>query len=409
MLDAGDLLGSSLRIGSHKEASFPIMAQAMVDAYNRMGLDAFTPGEGDLALGLDRLVEMLSSSRFPVLAANLLSAKDGSRPFGALLLKDVGGTLVGVIGVLDDEIRGADRAALQEAGVMLLPPEPVVRKALEVLRRAGAQLVVLNAHMDQKRLGKLLHRLGGGVQVAVSGHVRGGMKRGPVEVAGGVVIGGGYRGKDLARLVLKLREGSTTLLDAQGARGFEKKLTSLQRRISHYEGSLSKIEEKQKGKEEPGKDRRTRRRRLYARNLERALKEKAELEQRIAAYVELDSTGSSTYSFTRVRMGSQVPQNEEVAELVRRAKAEMLSGLGSRRRAVGPAPSRPLLRKQLRKGLSRGLPIKEVAPRGLPGLKSSGSKGPACPGPPGPSRGRPPAEAEADWSFDSSSSTLRRR
>ena len=54
-------------------------AQLLIDAYNRFGTAAACLGEHDMALGLDRLIELNEKMKFPLLCANL-SREDGTKP-----------------------------------------------------------------------------------------------------------------------------------------------------------------------------------------------------------------------------------------------------------------------------------------------------------------------------------------
>lgn len=77
-------------------------AETLVQILGRLGLAAAAPGRADFANGADMFVRLARSARFAVLGASVSVAEPASAytPPPALV-KDVGGTRVGVIGVAD--------------------------------------------------------------------------------------------------------------------------------------------------------------------------------------------------------------------------------------------------------------------------------------------------------------------
>lgn len=314
VLDAGDLLDGTLQSGHSEPGRSPAMARAVFDACAAMGLDVFTPGEGDLSAGLDRLEEALRGARFSVLAANLVRARDGRRPFGGVALRQIGGWQVGIVGVMG-RLRGVSDEALRRQGVELLPPAPVLRKSIEVLRRAGAQLIVVNAHMDRKEAAELVQEAGGGVNVIVAGHERS-TRREAQEVQGALVVGGGFRGRELGRLQLFVRDGSLAFHPTADSRPSAQRRRSLQSSIDYYRKMLAKQDQSPaEGTVEELKQRDSLAERLAAKE-----KELAELEQRLAEPSQ--QAAGSSYSFDLIRLDSSIPEDPAVKEMLRQARQD---------------------------------------------------------------------------------------
>ncbi|HVU50460.1 MAG TPA: multiheme c-type cytochrome, partial [Polyangia bacterium] len=132
----------------------PHWLDLVLASYRRLGVDAVTLGERELAqpgpLGADprRLAKKLRDAHVPVVLANLVGGK-GAPVFPASALVDAGGTKVGVLGV--SELDAAATAALAKAGFSLAPPEPAARAAAKDLRARGAAVVVALVHASAGR------------------------------------------------------------------------------------------------------------------------------------------------------------------------------------------------------------------------------------------------------------------
>jgi hypothetical protein len=70
-----------------------------------MKYDIVAIGERELNFGLDYLMESVDRGRFDVVCANLMSKKDSSLVFQPYVVKEVGGTRLGFLGLLDDDPR----------------------------------------------------------------------------------------------------------------------------------------------------------------------------------------------------------------------------------------------------------------------------------------------------------------
>jgi hypothetical protein len=126
----------------------PRWLDLVLASYRRLGVDAVTLGERELAqpgpLGDPRrLAKKLREAHVPVVLANLVDGK-GAPVFPASALVDAGGTRVGVLGV--SELDAAAAASLAKAGFSLAPPEAAARSTAKDLRARGATFVVALVH-----------------------------------------------------------------------------------------------------------------------------------------------------------------------------------------------------------------------------------------------------------------------
>jgi hypothetical protein len=106
-------------------------------AYQRMGVDAITVGERDLALGPAVLRALCDEARIPVVSANIVGS-DGRPLFPAQRIVRAGTETVGVFGVLD---LGGGQVTVP-AGVTLTDPVAAAKAAIATLRGQGARLIV---------------------------------------------------------------------------------------------------------------------------------------------------------------------------------------------------------------------------------------------------------------------------
>tara|TARA_Y100001970_G_C14129809_1_gene801049 strand:- start:110 stop:1060 length:951 start_codon:yes stop_codon:yes gene_type:complete len=99
ILDAGNLFfkkelldpGSPMIRGT-------MTAEIIVDAFNKIGCHAFSPGSKDFAAGLTFLQKMQKQAKFPFISANIMDI-NGNRIFDPYLIENIDGVKVGIIGV----------------------------------------------------------------------------------------------------------------------------------------------------------------------------------------------------------------------------------------------------------------------------------------------------------------------
>jgi len=179
-VDAGDLVPSS---GDRADLDTPEKleqrARLVLAAYQRMGVDAVTPGERELDIAPARLRKMLSATEMAVVAANVVDKK-GDHPFAADKLLTAGGRSVGVFGILDLQSNAPSRGEM-----VLTDPIAASRQAVDGLRARGAALVVGLFHMTGglARAKEILAQVPD-IDVVVLGHGAEGMTAGKMDIVG---------------------------------------------------------------------------------------------------------------------------------------------------------------------------------------------------------------------------------
>ena len=171
VVTAGDAVGATPPV-----ASFLDDVPA-VEAQNLMGVDIDTLGNHNFDHGLPRLEKLMTLARFPYVAANIVG------PGGRALVPPShvftrNGVRIGVIGVAHPETPVLVKPG-RVGDYRFLPPAPAINRQAEDLRRQGAHVVVVLAHIgatgvmaDGAPLGPLseLARAIRGVDVLIGDH-----------------------------------------------------------------------------------------------------------------------------------------------------------------------------------------------------------------------------------------------
>ena len=144
LLDNGDFLqGNALATWMSKQ---PVTADhALVRALNHLGYDAIGVGNHDLDHGLPYLLDVARYLKMPMIATNLQG--DALKPLvQSTLLPTQGGPTIGLLSVLPEETERWNAAAL--TGTATVRPErDALTKTIPQLRAAGADLIIVLAHL----------------------------------------------------------------------------------------------------------------------------------------------------------------------------------------------------------------------------------------------------------------------
>lgn len=205
VLDTGDLfyVGPHLRrlIDADKAAAQE-RALAIVESFNKMGCDAFAPGEYDAALGLERLLELHKASKFPWVSANM-HKKGAAKPlFQPFLVKDIAGTKVVIVGVSNNV--GGTPKYYDEANLQVRDPAQALKNHAAAIAAEKPDAILLLSNLGIQGTSDLIKAVRKDVPVSlalVSGSNRSTFT--PVWAPGDVpIFEAGHRGKNLGRVDL---------------------------------------------------------------------------------------------------------------------------------------------------------------------------------------------------------------
>ncbi len=152
LLNAGNMLFKGVHVRPGREASARVLASLMIDAYNVMALDALNIGAHDLSLGIDYLLEQSYRATFPFISANLRHHR-GNLFFRPYVLREIRGLRVGILGLLDDQLRLA--RVPDSYKIKVGSPLRALRRYVPEILDRGADLVIVLTDMPQKACRKL--------------------------------------------------------------------------------------------------------------------------------------------------------------------------------------------------------------------------------------------------------------
>jgi S-sulfosulfanyl-L-cysteine sulfohydrolase len=195
-LDNGDTLHGTF-------AAVHAKGRDLIPLLNALDFDAMT-AHWDFAYGPDRLRQLASELRYPILAANATHKQSGAPAFPAFRVLERGGLRIGVIGI----------AAVVDK---MMPPEhgeglaftfgeqelPVLIGRLRQQERVD--LVVVLSHLGFPQDVKLASAVEG-IDVLLSGHTHNRLYE-PVRVNGAILIQSGCHGSFVGRLDLDVEAG----------------------------------------------------------------------------------------------------------------------------------------------------------------------------------------------------------
>lgn len=168
LFDAGDIMQGT-------PISNLLFGESVIDVYNHMGYKAATIGNHEFDWGQAKLQDRIDQADFPFLLANVFNEGTDMRPawLQPTAMFTIKGQQVGVIGVTSQYTPSIVMAG-NTAGLEFREPGPVVSALTAELRAAGADLVVVLAHMPDIYGGVISGEMATvavpGVDLIISGH-----------------------------------------------------------------------------------------------------------------------------------------------------------------------------------------------------------------------------------------------
>lgn len=168
LIDAGDIMQGM-------PISNLLWGESVIDVFNQMGYQAATIGNHEFDWGQDVLQERIAQAEFPILLANVFNDGTDTRPDWLVptAILTVKGQQVGLIGLTSMYTPSIVMAG-NTAGLEFREPGPVASQLAAELRAAGADLVVVIAHMPDVYgtviSGEMVTVAVPGVDLIISGH-----------------------------------------------------------------------------------------------------------------------------------------------------------------------------------------------------------------------------------------------
>lgn len=159
LLDSGDMFHGTNEANVNE-------AEGIVKAINLMGYDAMAPGNHDFDYGFDRLLEIKSELKFPMLSANV--SYKGEPVFQPYLVKEVGGLKVGLFGLtVPDSLSNMN--VFGPSDVSFGDPVAAAQSTVAALQAEQVNAIILVSHLGDDRDKELVKQVGG-IDLVLSGH-----------------------------------------------------------------------------------------------------------------------------------------------------------------------------------------------------------------------------------------------
>jgi 2',3'-cyclic-nucleotide 2'-phosphodiesterase (5'-nucleotidase family) len=198
-VDTGDLLYPGFPTeDSNVKKMGELKADLFMKTYNLMGYDAFTPGEFDLAFGVENLIRMSRQANFPFLAANLLNSKTKKPVFKPYIIKEVQGGKVGLLGLISKRLPLGMGAPPEKKGKFHLADPIETAKKIVPLLKKKCKLIAVLGHMEKDEQ-EMLAKACPDIFFILSGHVPQ-QQPNPIRASNSQIFTAGSRGEHLGQV-----------------------------------------------------------------------------------------------------------------------------------------------------------------------------------------------------------------
>jgi 2',3'-cyclic-nucleotide 2'-phosphodiesterase (5'-nucleotidase family) len=189
--------------------------QSMIEVLNGMGYAAAAVGNHEFDFGLAGLQERAAQAQFPLLSANIRNKANGLTPtelgIERYVVLERNGIRVGLTG-LTTTSTPVTTNPVNVAGFDFLDYETALRQVVPEMVAAGAELILVPAHVCQEELEELASRIGDlGVHMLGGGHCNELLAE---EINGIILIEGGYHLTSYARATFRFDTASDTMVEA---------------------------------------------------------------------------------------------------------------------------------------------------------------------------------------------------
>lgn len=207
-LDAGDTLHGTVMASLDR-------GDSMVKVLNEAGVDAIVPGNHDYNYGIDRLIELSKTMKFPILAANVV--RDGALydklVFEDYIIKDIEGYKVGIFGLSTPETAFKTSPKNVE-GIKFLDPVETAEKVVKKLKKEKVDYIIALVHLgldeasSAKDRSDNLAKLVPEIDLVIDGHSHTVLPNG-LEVNQNYVVQTGEYDKNLGKVIVTFNPDGT--------------------------------------------------------------------------------------------------------------------------------------------------------------------------------------------------------
>jgi len=139
-IDSGDLLFETTPIPPYLATQSKQKAKALVQAYEILGMEYFTPGELDFALGTDALLSLLKTASFTTISSNIFSIKTSAPLFKPFVIVEKNFKKIAIFALIDPNLSLPDNLKVTE-------PASAAKKTLKDIFALKPDYVILLSHL----------------------------------------------------------------------------------------------------------------------------------------------------------------------------------------------------------------------------------------------------------------------
>ena len=144
LVDAGNLLLPSKGLDPLTREQHIAKARVLARAYRQLGVMALNVAAADLSAGEALLAELQREGAVPFVSANVRPKGEGGAQIARSFIRVVGGIRIGLTGVATPE-----KVAAVAPALTVLEHGPALRMEVRALREAGAEVVIVLAHVGE--------------------------------------------------------------------------------------------------------------------------------------------------------------------------------------------------------------------------------------------------------------------
>lgn len=234
---AGDLLFRDPQLDPRMEFQETAKAEAMVRILDQLQLAAFAPGPADFVRGGPEWDRLAASGHAAPMAANVAPGPLISR-FRGVLLRDVNGIRVGLVGVSD--FHETPDARPPEGAPDTTDPVVAARMAVQQARSQGARVVVVLASVP-RRIARTIAGSVPGVTFVIAAREESLTPLPPERIGTAYLLSAVSQGRSVGIVDVYLHGNDTTLVDASEATAtaaravLERRIADLRDRIAVWD------------------------------------------------------------------------------------------------------------------------------------------------------------------------------
>jgi 2',3'-cyclic-nucleotide 2'-phosphodiesterase (5'-nucleotidase family) len=204
LLSAGDMFQGT-------PISNIFQGRPVIEIMNHLKYDAMALGNHEFDWGQDVLKNIVTSSNFPVLSANVFQKNGalfpGVKPYAIVKRHNV---RIAIIGLTTTETPYTSKPG-NLTGLSFVPPAQILPALIKIVHSKGASLIIVLSHLGLEADKDLAHRVRG-IDIIVGGHSHT-VVMNPVNESGTIIVQAGYNGLYLGALDIVYDPAKKKILD----------------------------------------------------------------------------------------------------------------------------------------------------------------------------------------------------